>query len=95
MSNELGAGDGNAAKFAIKVSVAASMMIGMFFACLIMILHDKYGLIYTSSPQVLDTIDKLTWLVAFSTLLNSVQPVLSGDVPKHLYIDQSCRFECS
>ncbi|KMZ68452.1 MATE efflux family protein, expressed [Zostera marina] len=78
VANELGAGDGKAAKFAVKVSVMTSTLIGLFFSGLIMGLHDIYGLIFTSSPEVLEAVDKLTWLLAITIFLNSVQPVLSG-----------------
>ncbi|KAA8538134.1 hypothetical protein F0562_027742 [Nyssa sinensis] len=78
VANELGAGNGQAAKFATKVAVVQSAIIGVVFAALIMIFHDKFGLIFTTSTDVLHGVDKLSYLLAFTVLLNSVQPVLSG-----------------
>lgn len=43
-----------------------------------MCLHDKIALIFTTSSAVLAAIDKLYVLLAFSILLNSIQPILSG-----------------
>lgn len=79
VANELGAGNGKAAKFATKVSVATSTVIGLFFCVLIMALHDKFAIIFSDSVPVLEEVDKLSWLLAVTILLNSVQPVLSGN----------------
>lgn len=78
VANELGAGNGKGAKFATIVSVVTSSIIGLFFWMLIMIFHDKFGYIFSTSKPVLDEVSKLSLLLAFTILLNSVQPVLSG-----------------
>ncbi|KAK7252417.1 hypothetical protein RIF29_36341 [Crotalaria pallida] len=78
VANELGAGNGKGAKFATTVSVLTSIIIGLFFWTLILILHDKFGYIFSTSKAVLDEVNKLSLLLAFTILLNSVQPVLSG-----------------
>lgn len=78
VANELGAGNGKAAKFATKVSVTTSTVIGLIFCGIIMIFHDKFALIFTSSTQVLEEVDKMALFLAITILLNSVQPVLSG-----------------
>lgn len=78
VANELGAGNGQAAKFATKVSVATSTVIGVIFCAFIMIFHNKFALIFTSSTVVLEAVDQLSLLLAATILLNSVQPVLSG-----------------
>lgn len=46
---------------------------------MIMIFNNKISLLFSSSEPVLEVVDKLTVLLAFTILLNSVQPVLSGD----------------
>lgn len=79
VANELGAGNGKAAKFATKVSVVQSTVIGIFFCVLIMLLHNKIAYIFTSSADVLKAVDSLSLLLAVTILLNSVQPVLSGN----------------
>ncbi|KAF3339381.1 protein TRANSPARENT TESTA 12-like protein [Carex littledalei] len=78
VANELGAGRGHAAKFAMIVSVVTSLLIGIFFWALILAFHDKIALLFTSSEVVLNAVEKLSVLLACTILLNSVQPVLSG-----------------
>ncbi|KAB1211680.1 Protein TRANSPARENT TESTA 12 [Morella rubra] len=78
VANELGGGNGKAAKFATQVSVAQSSLIGLFFCVLIVLLHDKIAYLFTTSSDVLAAVDKLSLLLAITILLNSVQPVLSG-----------------
>ncbi|KAF5199952.1 Detoxification-like protein [Thalictrum thalictroides] len=78
VANELGAGNGKGAKFATSVSVATSIFIGLIFCVLIVVFHDKIAFIFTVSTEVIDAVDKLAIILAFTILLNSVQPVLSG-----------------
>ncbi|KAL3514232.1 hypothetical protein ACH5RR_026949 [Cinchona calisaya] len=78
VASELGAGNGRAAKFAAKVAVVQSTIIGIIFCILIIIFHDKLGFIFSSSPDVVIAADKLSYLLAVTILLNSIQPVLSG-----------------
>lgn len=78
VANELGAGNGKGAKFATTVSVVTSILIGLFFWLLIMIFHDQFALIFSTSHPVLKAVTNLSFLLAFTVLLNSVQPILSG-----------------
>ncbi|KAE7999993.1 hypothetical protein FH972_004365 [Carpinus fangiana] len=78
VANELGAGNGKGARFATIVSVVTSVIIGLFFWLLIMIFHNEFALIFSSSKPVLQEVNKLSVLLAFTIFLNSVQPVLSG-----------------
>ncbi|KAL3630502.1 Protein DETOXIFICATION 27 [Castilleja foliolosa] len=78
VANELGAGNGKGARFATIVSVIQSILIGLIFCLLIMFFHNQLALVYTSSKIVLDAVSKLSLLLAFTVLLNSVQPILSG-----------------
>lgn len=78
VANELGAGNGKGAKFATTVSVVTSVIIGIFFWMIIMIFHDEFALIFSTSEPVLKAVSKLSLLLAFTVLLNSVQPILSG-----------------
>lgn len=43
-----------------------------------MVFHYQIALIFTSSADVLEAVDNLSLLLAISILVNSVQPVLSG-----------------
>lgn len=78
MANELGAGNGKAARFATVVSVVTSTAIGIVFFALVLGFHDKFALIFTSSKGVLKAVNELSVLLALTILLNSVQPILSG-----------------
>ncbi|XP_026444054.1 protein DETOXIFICATION 27-like [Papaver somniferum] len=78
VSNELGTGNGKAAKFASIVSATTSLIIGIFFCTLIMIFHDKLATLFTTSNVILQAVDSLALLLALAILLNSIQPVLSG-----------------
>ncbi|XP_057973466.1 protein DETOXIFICATION 27-like [Malania oleifera] len=78
VANELGAGNGKAAKFATEMSVIHSTLIGLLFFAVITIFHDRLAFIFTTSTTVLHAVDDLAFLLALSILLNSIQPVLSG-----------------
>lgn len=78
VSNELGAGNGQAAKFAAKVSVAESSLIALFFCILIIAFRDNFGYIFTTSSDVIQRVDQMSYILGITILLNGVQPVLSG-----------------
>lgn len=78
VANELGAGNGKAAKFASSVAVGTSITISVFFWMLVMIFRSQFGYIFTSNELVIEEVNKLSPLLGFTILLNSVQPVLSG-----------------
>ncbi|XP_073138671.1 protein DETOXIFICATION 21-like [Henckelia pumila] len=78
ISNELGSGDPKAAKFSIAVIVVTSFCMGIIFLTVALVLRDRVGYMYTKSPQVAAEVARLSPLLAFSMLMNSVQPVLSG-----------------
>lgn len=79
VANELGAGNGKGARFATIVSVATSTTVGLVFWSLIIGFHDKIALIFSTSQVIQEVVNRLCILLAFSILLNSVQPVLSGE----------------
>ncbi|CAI9116209.1 OLC1v1017301C1 [Oldenlandia corymbosa var. corymbosa] len=78
VANELGAGNARGAKFAAKVSLVQSTMIGIVFCVLVLIFHDKLALVFSTSPVIIKAVDRLSYLLALTILLNSIQPVLSG-----------------
>ncbi|TMW83828.1 hypothetical protein EJD97_000654 [Solanum chilense] len=78
VANELGSGNGRGAKFATAVAVIQSTVIGLFFWILIIFFHNEFALIFSTSKPVLEAVHKLAILLAFTVLLNSVQPILSG-----------------
>lgn len=77
-SNELGNGDPKAAKFSIVVIVLTSFFIGLVLFIVFLFLRERLAYIFTNSPEVAAEVANLSPLLAFSILMNSVQPVLSG-----------------
>ncbi|XP_068660644.1 protein DETOXIFICATION 21-like [Aristolochia californica] len=78
ISNELGRGSAKAAKFAVVVTVATSLLIGSVLFVMFLLFRGRVAYIFTESPEVARAVAYLSPLLAFSILLNSVQPVLSG-----------------
>ncbi|KAJ9185717.1 hypothetical protein P3X46_005314 [Hevea brasiliensis] len=78
VSNELGRGSSKAAKFSIVTTVLTSFVIGFILFLLFLFLRGKLAYIFTENPKVADAVSDLSPLLAFSILMNSIQPVLSG-----------------
>ncbi|KAJ1264600.1 hypothetical protein BS78_08G011600 [Paspalum vaginatum] len=78
VANELGAGSARRAKFAIKNVVVTSFLIGFVLFVLFLFFRGSLAYIFTNDDAVAFAVGDLSPLLAFSILLNSVQPVLSG-----------------
>ncbi|XP_019166224.1 PREDICTED: protein DETOXIFICATION 24-like isoform X2 [Ipomoea nil] len=78
VANELGRGDAKATRFSIKVLVSTSIVVGLFFWVLCLAFGSKIGYLFTNEKEVADAVADLSMLLAFSVLLNSIYPVLSG-----------------
>ncbi|XP_031280362.1 protein DETOXIFICATION 21-like [Pistacia vera] len=78
VSNELGRGSSKDAKFSIKVIVLTSFIIGLVLFVFFLLLKGRIAYIFTNSHEVASVVADLSPLLAFSILMNSVQPVLSG-----------------
>ncbi|KAH7571618.1 hypothetical protein ACOSP7_014340 [Xanthoceras sorbifolium] len=78
VSNELGSGSSKSAKFSIVVTVFTSFAIGLVLFVFFLLLRGRLAYVFTDSPEVARAVANLSPLLAFSILLNSVQPVLSG-----------------
>ncbi|ONK77975.1 uncharacterized protein A4U43_C02F12890 [Asparagus officinalis] len=78
VANELGAGNAKRAKFAIVNVVLQSLIIGTVLFVLFLLFRGRVAYIFTDSLKVVKAVADLSPLLAFSILLNSVQPVLSG-----------------
>ncbi|KAM3738547.1 hypothetical protein ACB098_09G138300 [Castanea mollissima] len=78
VSNEIGKGNAKAAKFSIKVILCTSITIGVIFWALFLAFGNKISYWFTSDEEVAEAVSSLSTLLAFSVLLNSVQPVLTG-----------------
>ncbi|KAM5557399.1 protein DETOXIFICATION 35 [Rosa sericea] len=78
VSNELGLGRPRAAKYSVYVTVAQSLLIGIFCMVVILISKDYFSVIFTSNAELQAAVSKLAWLLGITMVLNSVQPVISG-----------------
>eukprot|EP01018_Ginkgo_biloba_P000239 Gb_33363 [translate_table: standard] len=78
VANELGANNGKGAKFAVVVLATSSAVIGFIFWALILVFRSDYALLFIDNPVLRDAVYKLTILLTFTVLLNSIQPVLIG-----------------
>ncbi|KAG8367764.1 hypothetical protein BUALT_Bualt16G0106700 [Buddleja alternifolia] len=78
VSNELGKRDPKAAKFSIRMIVLTSFSIGFVLFVFFLFFQGRLAYVFTKSHEVAMAVARLSPLLAFSILLNSVQPVLSG-----------------
>ncbi|KAK9108192.1 hypothetical protein Syun_024203 [Stephania yunnanensis] len=78
VSNELGAGNPRSAKFAIVVVVINSFIVGLILALILVTFRKEYPTAFTNSEVVRKLVANLTPLLAFSIVINSVQPILTG-----------------
>lgn len=68
-------------KFAILVIVLTSTAIGLVMFLFFLFLRENLAYVFTESSYVAKAVAHLSPLLAFSLLLNSIQPVLSGELP--------------
>ncbi|PIN20914.1 putative membrane protein, predicted efflux pump [Handroanthus impetiginosus] len=78
VSNELGRGDSKAAKFSIVNIVLTSLALGLVLFTFFLFFRERLAYIFTKDHRVAEEVGHLSPLLAFSLLMNSVQPVLSG-----------------
>ncbi|XP_075675092.1 protein DETOXIFICATION 27-like isoform X1 [Castanea sativa] len=78
VANELGASNAKGAKFATTISVLSSLMVGLLFWSIIIAFPENLAMIFTSSASVIEMVNDLAVLLAFTILFNCIQPVLSG-----------------
>ncbi|KAK4784499.1 hypothetical protein SAY86_018867 [Trapa natans] len=80
VSNELGAGHPRATVFAATVSIVSSAFIGLAISVVLMSLRDVYPSLFSDDSSVKDVVKELTPLLAVSIFINSIQPVLGGNM---------------
>lgn len=78
VSNELGAGNPRAASFSVKIVTLMSFIISVIFGIVIILLRNVMSYAFTEGTEVADAVAALSPFLAFSIILNGVQPVLSG-----------------
>ncbi|XAR60185.1 hypothetical protein NMG60_11033447 [Bertholletia excelsa] len=78
VSNELGAGRPNVAKFAVIVVNMTTIAISAVFSAIVVIFRVWLSKLFTSDEEVIKAVSTLTPLLAISVFLNGIQPILSG-----------------
>ncbi|GAB2298866.1 Protein DETOXIFICATION 40 [Dionaea muscipula] len=78
VSNELGAGHPKSAAFAVIVATSSSFLVSLILAILVLILRHVIVSMSSRRSEVSDAVADLSPFLAFSILLNGIQPVLSG-----------------
>ncbi|KAF7811156.1 protein DETOXIFICATION 40-like [Senna tora] len=78
VSNELGAGNPKAALFSVIIVNTVSLIIAAIEAMIVLSLRHTISYIYTSGETVANAVSELCPYLAFTLVLNGVQPVLSG-----------------
>lgn len=79
VSNELGRRDARAAKRAIVVTVLTSFTIAFLLFAFFLVFREKAAYMFTESAAVAKAVARLSPLLAFTLLLNGIQPALSGE----------------
>lgn len=79
VGNELGAGNPKSAAFSVVVTTSLSTLISLIAAIVVMILRDVVSYAFTEGEAVAAAVSDLCPLLAFSLILNGIQPVLSGN----------------
>lgn len=79
VSNELGRGSAKAASFSIWNTATTSFVIGFILFLFFLLLRGRLAYLFTDSQDVAKEVEQMSPLLAFSILMNSVQPVLSGE----------------
>lgn len=78
VSNELGLGHPQAAKYSVYVTVFQSLLIGLLCMVAILMTKDYFAIIFTSSKKLQEAASHLAFLLGATMVLNSIQPVISG-----------------
>ncbi|KAL8544791.1 hypothetical protein ACS0TY_005130 [Phlomoides rotata] len=80
VSNERGKGDSKAAKFSILNIVLTSLSLGIVLFIFFLFFREHLAYIFTNDHAVAVEVAHLSPLLTFSILMNSSQPVLSGEI---------------
>ncbi|GAB4834951.1 hypothetical protein Ancab_033218 [Ancistrocladus abbreviatus] len=78
VSNEIGRGNAKAAKFSTILTLCTSCAFGLLFWILYLVFGKEIPYFFTADKEVAEAAAGLHVLLAFTMLLQSIQPVLSG-----------------
>ncbi|GMJ10844.1 hypothetical protein like AT5G52450 [Hibiscus trionum] len=79
VSNELGAGDPEAARLAVNVALVMAVVEGILVGSVLILIRNVWGNAYSNEAQVAEYVAAMLPLVATSNFLDSIQCVLSGN----------------
>ncbi|KAK8587169.1 hypothetical protein V6N13_086173 [Hibiscus sabdariffa] len=79
VSNELGAGDPEAARLAVNVVVVTAVVEGILVGSVLIVIRNVWGYAYSNEAEVVEYVAAMMPLVATSNFLDSLQCVLSGN----------------
>ncbi|KAF5948555.1 hypothetical protein HYC85_014512 [Camellia sinensis] len=80
VSNELGAGHNKSAAFSVVVVNLVSFILCLIAAIVVLALRNVISYAFTDGETVAKAVSELCPLLAFSLILNGIQPVLSGNM---------------
>lgn len=86
VANEIGKGDSKAAIFSIKVILCTSLGLGVIFSILCLAFGKKISYLFTSDEEVAEAVSSISTLLSLSILLNSIQPVLTGEFRQQYHL---------
>lgn len=78
VSNELGAGHPRSAKFSVMVASITSLLTGIFLSMILLVCRSWYPPFFSNNEQVQQLVHELTPILAFTMVVSSLQPTLSG-----------------
>lgn len=78
VGNELGARHPKSAAFSVVVVTSWSFILSLIAAIIVLALRDLISYAFTEGEVVAEAVSDLCPLLAFSLVLNGIQPVLSG-----------------
>uniref|UniRef100_A0A0D6R7Q9 Protein DETOXIFICATION n=1 Tax=Araucaria cunninghamii TaxID=56994 RepID=A0A0D6R7Q9_ARACU len=78
VSNELGAGRPKRTRFVILVCLGTTILCGIIFFVCVLAARNYIASFFTDNAAVSDMVSELSIFLAFTLLINSIQPVLTG-----------------
>ncbi|KAI3885370.1 hypothetical protein MKW92_006949 [Papaver armeniacum] len=78
VSNELGAGNSQAARLAVQVVLIMTITEAMVIGSIMILVRRLWGYAYSNDEEVVSYVATMVPIIAFSTFLDAIQCVLSG-----------------
>lgn len=78
MSNELGAGNPQAARLAVSVVLVMAVTEGVLVGAVLILIRNIWGYAYSNEVEVVRYVAAMMPILAISNLLDGLQSVLSG-----------------